>query len=157
MKGIEHPVFFTVAIIVSPVVGTFVGRTLSDMGLIFGYGFDWWVNSFPALAFSNAFTALGGIIFSLPVVLLYGVPVFFLLKWLRMQNVWMFGLFGALPPTIGAAILRFRSDAPLPEFYVYSYSHNALTGISVACFCWLIALYLPARLERRNMENRGTS
>lgn len=156
MKKLEHPTYFAFALVISPVVGTFVGRSVSDIGMVFTTGFDTWVHNLPALTFSNAGMAIFGIIFSLPVVLLYGVPVFFLLKWLRKDSIWMFGLFGALPTTIGTAISWFRQDAPLP-FYAYSYSHGALTGISVACFFWFIAVYLPSRSRRQREANKDAS
>jgi hypothetical protein len=56
---------------------------------------------------SGVVTAIFGLVFSLPVVLFYGVPVFYLLKKVKLQTFWMFGLFGLLPSSFGVLRLLF--------------------------------------------------
>jgi len=156
LKSTNDYIYIIAAILISPVVGTFVGLSVADIGLLFMMDFNSWVHNLPTLIASNAATAVFGIIFSLPVALLYGVPVFFFLRWLRLQTFWMFGLFGILPTTIGTLISWFNQDTALLD-YAYVYSRGALTGLSVACVFWFIAVYLPARMNKRRDANRHSS
>lgn len=156
LKRISDFKYLIAAIFISPVVGTFVGLSVADIGLLFLMDFNSWVHNLPQLIVSNAGMTVIGIVFSLPVVLLYGVPVFFFLRWLRLQTFWMFGLFGILPTTISTLFSWFNQDAALLD-YAYVYSRGALTGLSVACFFWFIAVYFPARMNKRREANRHSS
>jgi len=156
LKRVSDYKYLVAAIFFSPVVGTFIGLSVADIGLLFMMDFNSWVHNLPMLIVSNAATALIGIVFSLPVVVLYGVPVFFFLRWLKLQTFWMFGLFGILPTTIGTLVSWFYQDAALLD-YAYSYSRGALTGLSVACIFWFIAVNFPARMNKRREANRHFS
>ena len=149
MKISRDFAFLIAAILISPVIGVFLGTLVADVGLLFAMDFPSWIHNLPVLLKSNAITSVFGIFISLPVVLLYGVPVHFLLRKLKMQNIWMFGLFGLLPTCIGTLVSWASHNAELGA-YAYSFSQGAMRGLFVACVFWFIAVYMPARSSTKN-------
>ena len=106
----KHIAYMIAAIVLSPILGAFLGYSIGDLTLLFVMDFESWVHNLPTLMKSNFGMAVLGIFISIPVVLVYGVPVFYLLRKLRLQNVWMFGLFGLLPTTIGTLLSGLQSN-----------------------------------------------
>ena len=149
MKKSRELAFLIAAILISPVFGAFLGGLAADVGLLFAMDFQSWIYSLPALLKSNAVTAVFGIFISLPVVLIYGVPVYFLLRKLKLQNIWMYGLFGLLPTSIGTLVSWINQEAGLVA-YAYSFSQGAMRGLFVACVFWFIAVYMPTRSSTIN-------
>jgi len=149
----KHIAYMIAAIVLSPILGAFLGYSIGDMSLLFVMDFESWVHNIPTLMKSNLVTATAGVIFSVPVVLVYGVPVFYLLRKLKLQSVWMFGLFGLLPTTVGTLLSWLRNEHDFEMIYMTSVSRWAMAGCFTACFFWLIAVYLPSRsLPANNSE-----
>ena len=151
---IRHFTFLIAAIIISPILGAFLGYTIGDLSLLSVMDLKSWAHNFPTLVLSNLGTAILGTALSIPIVLVYGVPVFYLLRKLKLQNVWMFGLFGLLPTTIGTLLSWSRGEHTFEMLYMISVFRWAMAGCLTAFFFWLIAVYLPLRLNR-NGRNPG--
>jgi hypothetical protein len=149
---IRHFTFLIAAIIVSPILGAFLGYTIGDFSLLLIMDLMSWVHNFPTLVVSNLSTAIFGTAFSIPIVLVYGVPVYYLLGKMKLQNVWMFGLFGLLPTTIGTLLSWSRGGHTFELLYMTSVFRWAMAGCLTACFFWLIAVYLPSR-SNKNYRN----
>ena len=112
--------------------------------------FQSWLHNVPAFIESGVATAVLGLVVSLPVVLIYGVPVFYLLKKLNLQTYWMFGLFGLLPSGIGVLISLIDRGSPMEDFQLYSIAFSAFGGFFTAIIFWLIAVALPLSRSTEN-------
>jgi hypothetical protein len=143
-------IYLIVAILLSPILGVFFASVVRDIFLLFTIDFKTWVHNIPAFLISDIAKSMLGLFISLPVVLFYGVPVFYLLKKWEMQNVWMFGLFGLLPTGI-AIIVSFFTQSQFPDnLNLYRISLSALNGVFTAMFFWLIAVHIPFRRRSDN-------
>ncbi len=141
-------IYLIIAILLSPILGVFVSSLVRDIFLLVIMDFISWAQNIPAFLLSGIARSILGLFFSLPVVLLYGVPVFYLLKKWNRHNVWMFGLFGLLPTGIGILISLFRPNQTLESLEMYSISAGALDGSFTAIFFWLFAVYIPSHRGR---------
>lgn len=155
MKKLKNIAYLIGAILLSPILGAFVGASISDFGLLFIIDFKSWVHNIPALIKSNIAYAVLAIVYGTPVVIAYGVPVFFLLKKLKFQNVWTFGLFGLLPTTIGTLVSWSQDNLCLETYCLISILKGALVGFSTACFFWFIAVYTPSRSTKQGVIATG--
>ncbi len=141
--------YLITAVLVSPVIGAFLGLTIADVGLLYFMDFESWISNLPTLLLSNLSIAIGGgIVFGIPVVLVYGLPVFLVLKKLNYANVWVLGLFGALPTVIVSVFISHRNEVSIEAHSILSISRSALVGILTACVFWCLAAYLPTRLTK---------
>ena len=135
--------YLIAAIFLSPILGVLLGSLMRDLLLLFVIDLKSWLHNVPVFIESGVVTAVFGLVFSLPIVLFYGVPVFYLLKKVKLQTYWMFGLFGLLPSGIGALVSLFSRDSPTESYYLYSASIYAFGGLFTAILFWLIAVFLP--------------
>ena len=143
-------IYLIVAILLSPILGVFFESLVRDIFLLFTIDFSTWVHNIPTFFISDIAKSMLGLSISLPTVLFYGVPVFYLLEKWEMQNVWMFGLFGLLPSGI-AIIVSFFTQNEFPDnLNLYSISLFALDGVFTAIFFWLIAVHIPFRRSSEN-------
>ena len=142
--------YLIAAIFLSPILGVLLGSLVRDLFLLFKLDLKSWLYNVPAFIESGFITATLGLVFSLPVVLFYGVPVFYLLKKFRLQTVWMFALFGLLPSSIGVLINLFRHGSNLEGYYFHSILFPAFGGLFTAIIFWFISVHLPLR---RNVKN----
>lgn len=152
----KHIAYMIAAIVLSPILGAFLGYSIGDLTMLFVMDFESWVHNIPTLMRSNFVTATLGFFISIPVVIVYGVPVFYLLRKLKLQSVWMFGLFGLLPTTIGTLISWLRNEHNFEMIYMTSVARWAMAGCFTACFFWLIAVYLPSRSLPGNNGSNST-
>lgn len=143
-------VYLIIAILLSPILGVFVSSLVRDISLLFIMDFNSWAHNIPAFFISSIARSMLGLIISLPVVLLYGVPVFYLLKKWNQQKVWMYGLFGFLPTGIGTLVSLFRPGQTLASLNTFPISASTLDGFFTAIFFWLFAVYIPSRKGRES-------
>jgi len=140
--------YLIIAILLSPILGVFVSSFVRDISLLFIMDFNSWAHNIPAFFVSSIARSILGLFVSLPVVLLYGVPVFYLLKKWNRQNVWMFGLFGFLPTGIGIIISLFRPGQALESLNTSPINASTLDGFFTAVFFWFFAVYIPSHRSR---------
>ena len=142
--------YLIAAIFLSPILGVLFASLTRDLLLLFVIDFKSWLHNVPVFIESGVVTAIFGLVFSLPVVLFYGVPVFYFLKKVKLQTFWMFGLFGLLPSGYGVLRLLFDQDSPTESFYLYSISLYAFGGLFTAIIFWLIAVFFPLSRSTEN-------
>lgn len=142
--------YLVLAILLSPIPGVFASLVSDVLLLITMFELDFasWVHNIPAFLLSGISRSFFGLFVSLPVVLLYGVPVFYLLKRWNQQNIWMFGLFGLLPTGVRILVSFLGSDQTLESLNFNSISAGAMAGFFIAIFFWLIAVYIPSLRDK---------
>lgn len=150
MKNSRDYYYLAAAILCSPILGVFCGSVVRDLALLVILDFESWIHNIPAFVVSGGARAILGLVLSLPVVLLYGVPVHFLLKKLDLQNLWMYCLFGLLPAICGVILFWSGQNNDLASLNIYSTSLAALDGAFTAIFFWLLAVYIPAQRDRND-------
>ena len=138
-------IYLIVAILFSPVLGVFFESFVRDIFLLTTMDFKTWVHNISAFLISDISRSMLGLFISLPVVLFYGVPVFYLLKKWEMQNVWMFGLSGLIPTGFVVIVSFFTQDQFPDNLNLYRIILFALDGLFTAMFFWLIAVHIPFR------------
>ena len=138
--------FPTIAVVLSPLFGVFLGFTVGDFSLLLTMDFESWMHNLPKLLLSNFGAAILGVGLGVGVLftLLYGVPVFYVLRELKLHNIWMAGLFGMLPAMFGLASSWWQGDQPFEAYYVTSVFRSAMAGLFTACTFWLIAVTFPS-------------
>jgi len=141
-------IYLIIAILLSPILGVFASSLVRDIFLLFTLDFATWAHNIPAFLISGLARSALGLFISLPVVLLYGVPVFYLLKKWNLHNVWMFALFGSLPTGIGILVSFLQPDQTVERFNAYTVARGALNGSFTAIFFWLFAVYIPSHRGR---------
>lgn len=138
-------VFLAIAILISPILGVFLSSLVRDIFLFFVMDIDSWVHNIPAFIASGFSRSILGLFVSLPIVLLYGLPIFYLLKKWNQQSVLMYCLFGLLPTLAGHLVLLIRSSQALDSLNTYLLGAGALDGAMTALIFWLFAVHIPSR------------
>jgi len=137
--------YLIVAILVSPIFGVFLESITRDIFLLFTIDFKSWIHNIPVFITSGFGKAIFGLFVSLPVVVLYGIPVFYALKKWNLQKVWMYSLFGLFPTTIGMLVSLYNHNGNLENINMSPIILSALDGLFIAIIFWFIAVYLPLR------------
>lgn len=146
-------IYLIIAILLSPIIGVFASSLARDMLLLLTIDFNSWVHNIPAFLISGIARSFLGLVVSLPVVLLYGVPVFYFLKKRNWHNVWMFALFalfGLLPTVMGTLVSLFTTGQTLESHNTYTISASTLDGPFTAIIFWFFAVYIPSRRSRES-------
>ena len=146
--------YLIAAILLSPILGVFVSSVSRDFFYLFIMDFQSWVHNIPMFLLSDIARSFLGLYVSLPVVIIYGLPVFYLLRRYKQNNVWMFGFFGLLPAVISAFISLFDPDQTLEILSIYSIGTGLLDGSITAIFFWFIAVYIPLRKNEELNSNK---
>ena len=142
--------YLIAAIFLSPIFGVLLASFARDVFLLFKLDLNSWLHNVPTFVISGFATSILGLVISFPVVLFYGVPVFYLLRKIKRQTAWMFGLFGLLPASIGVIKILFEQNSTLENLYFYSILFYAFGGLFTAIFFWFIAVYIPSSRREQN-------
>ena len=146
------------AVLLSPLLGVFLGTLLygSYFAIVEPRDLNF-ITYVPDLFLSAAGTAIIGLVFGIPIVALYGLPVAYLLRKFGLQYFWMYGLFGFIGGT--AFILLPMSDESvrydsglLDQISYAAGSVFSMYGIMTALLFWFIVEYIPLRKKRRQVS-----
>ena len=147
-----------IAVLLSPLLGVFLGTLFygSYFAIVEPRDLNYLTN-IPDLFLSAAGTAIVGLVFGIPIVALYGLPVAYLLRKFGLQYFWMYGLFGFIGGT--AFILLPRSEESAPDnsglLDQISYAVGSVfstCGLMTALVFWFIVEYIPLRQKRRQVS-----
>ncbi len=146
------------AVLLSPLIGVFLGSIFNGMFFaITELHFSNWLSNIPEMFLSAAGMAIVGLVFSIPFVILYGLPVAYLLRRFGLQNIWIYGSFGFIGGTAFILILTAeksaRNDSSLLDDISYAVGSGYGTfGLMTALVFWFIAEYIPLRRTRRQVS-----
>ena len=140
-------------VLLSPLLGVFLGTLIYQCLWVFKMDFSTWLGDVPEMFLSAAGTAIVGLVFSIPVVVLYGIPVAYLLRKFGLQNIWMYGLFGFMGGTgfilmLGAGRSGRYDSSLVDNISSAVESFYGLDGLMTALVFWFIAEYIPSRKKR---------
>ena len=146
------------AVLLSPLIGVFVGELFNGMYFyILKPQFSNWMTIIPDVFLSALGMAIGGLVFGIPMVLLYGLPVAYLLRKFGLQYFWMYGLFGFIGGTAFFLLLTaeksVRNGSSLLDDISGALGCGYGTfGLMTALVFWLIVEYIPLRKKRRQVS-----
>lgn len=143
------------ATLLSPLLGVFLGTLFS--GIFFAINeshFSIWLSNIADNFLSAAGMAIVSLVFSIPVVVLYGLPVAFLLRKFGIQNIWMYGSFGFIGGAAFNLILTVEKSARIDSSILDEISDAVgsgygMFGLTTALAFWFIVEYIPLRKKRR--------
>ena len=152
------PAMIVTAVLLSPLLGVFLGTLFwgSYFAIVEPRDLNY-LAYFPDLFLSAAGTAIVGLVFGIPIVALYGLPVAYLLRKLRLQYFWMYGLFGFIGGTAFILLPRAGGSAHsdsgiLDQISFAAGSVFSASGLMTALVFWFIVEYIPLRRKRRQVS-----
>jgi len=146
------------AVLLSPLIGVFLGEIFNGIYFyITESHYSNWLTIIPDLFLTAAGTAVVSLVISIPLVVLYGLPVAFLLRKFGLQNIWMYGSFGFIGGTAFILLLKSeesaRYDSGLLDQISYAVGSVFSTyGLMTALVFWFIVEYIPLRKKRRQVS-----
>ena len=147
-------------VLISPLLGVFLGTLLYQCLWILKTDFSTWSADVPDMFVSAAGTAIAGLVFSIPIVVLYGLPIAYLLGKYKLQNFWMYGLFGFIGGTAFIMMLVTgepgRDDPGLIDNLLSAVqSFYGVNGLMTALVFWFFTQYIPSREKSHQGDREG--
>ena len=138
-KIINNPRMIT-AVIVSSSVGPFLGSFFGTLLTASINDIDSAIHSIPTLFMKSLGMLMLGPVVALPTIILFGIPVYFLLKKYNAQFSWLYMAFGAFGgSTMHISVSLFRDySLYLKDTLIY-----ASLGLFTALIFWFIAIFPP--------------